>query len=375
MSLRGWIGSLVLVVVLVATAGALAAWKYSSIRSASAAAGQHPEPIESVTVAVAKSHEDRERSTSIGTVIALRSITLRNELAGTVRQVMFPPGQAVEEGAVLVTQDVSVEEAELKAQEAQAVVADTLLRRVQQASEKRAASEVEVDRARADRDIALAQIARIKAIIARKTLRAPFRARVGLADVHPGQYLNEGTQLTTLQGIDDAADVDFTVAQAVAVGLRVGQRVDVFASNDAAPTPARIVAMDARIDPTTRNALVRARIDHAANGPAPGSSVRVLVPVGSPRVAVAVPVSALRKGPGGDHVFVIEPARDGKTRVRQRPVLSGAMLGDDVLIQSGLRAGEKVAASGSFKLRDAVTVAIADELKPAADNSAAKVSR
>src|SRR5262249_53669050 len=227
MSLRGWIGSLALIVALVGTGVALAAWKYASIQNTNPAAAQHPEPIESVTVAVAKTREDRERATSIGTVIALRSITLRNELAGTIRQVTFTPGQVVEEGAVLVIQDVSVEEAELKAQEAQAVVADTLLRRVQQASENRAASEAEVDRARADRDIALAQIARIKAIIARKTLRAPFRARVGLADVHPGQYLNEGTQLTTLQGTDDAADVDFTMAQAVAVGLRVGQRVDV----------------------------------------------------------------------------------------------------------------------------------------------------
>jgi membrane fusion protein (multidrug efflux system) len=266
----------------------------------------------------------------------------------------------VEAGAVLVTLDVSVEEAELRAQEAQAAVAETLLRRVQRASESRAASEMEVDRARADRDVALAQIARIKAIIARKTLRAPFRARVGLADVHPGQYLNEGTQLTTLQGVDAAAHVDFTVAQAVAADLRVGGTVEVFAASDAAPTTARIVAIDARVDPTTRNAMVRARIERVGNGPAPGASVRVRVPVGSARPAVAVPVSALRKGPGGDHVFVIAPAQDGKTRALLRPVVSGAMQGDEILIHDGLRAGERVAASGSFKLRDAVLLAVAE---------------
>ena len=86
-----------------------------------------------------------------------------------------------------------------------------------------------MDRARAERDVALAQIARTKAIIARKTIRAPFRARVGIADVHPGQYLNEGTQLTTLQGVDDAAHVDFTVAQQVAAGLREGEPSRCFA--------------------------------------------------------------------------------------------------------------------------------------------------
>ena len=114
---------------------------------------------------------------------------------------------------------------------------------------------MEVDRARAERDVALAQVARTKAIIARKTIRAPFRARVGLADVHPGQYLNEGTQLTTLQGVDDAVHVDFTVAQRVAAGLREGDSVDVFATSDSSPIAATIVALDARVDPATRNAI------------------------------------------------------------------------------------------------------------------------
>jgi membrane fusion protein, multidrug efflux system len=268
---------------------------------------------------------------------------------------------SVDAGTVLVALDVSVEEAELKAQEAQAALAETTLDRMRRASENRAASQLEVDRARAERDVALAQIARTKAIIARKTIRAPFRARVGLADVHLGQYLNEGTQLTTLQGVDDAAHVDFTVAQRVAAALRVGQQVDVFATSDASPTAARIVALDARIDPTTRNATVRARIARGANAPAPGASVRVQVPVGPPRLAVAVPVSALRKGPGGDHVFVVAPGEDGKLRALLRSVESGAMLSDEVVIYAGLSAGERVAASGSFKLHDTGLVAIAGE--------------
>ena len=113
---------------------------------------------------------------------------------------MLTPGQIVDAGTVLVALDVSVEEAELKAQEAQAALAETMLGRMQRLSQNRVASETDVDRARAERDVALAQIARTRAVIARKTIRAPFRARVGMADVHPGQYLNEGTQLTTLAG-------------------------------------------------------------------------------------------------------------------------------------------------------------------------------
>jgi membrane fusion protein (multidrug efflux system) len=89
--------------------------------------------------------------------------------------------------------------------------------------------------------------------------------------------------------------------------------------------------------------------------------VRVRVPAGPPRKAVAVPVSALRKGPGGDHVFVIAPDKDGKPRAHVRQVESGAVLGDEVLIHAGLSAGEQVATSGSFKLREAALVAIASD--------------
>ena len=351
------IGSVVLPVLVLLIGVGLAAWKYDAIQDGQAASAHQPEPMETVSVALAKEIEHRQTTTSIGTVLALRSITLQNELAGTVRDVRLTPGQIVEAGTVLVALDVSVEEAELKAQEAQASLAKTVLDRRQNLNHEMATTQEEVDRARADLDVARAQIARTKAIIGRKTIRAPFRSRVGIADVHPGQYLNEGTLLTTLQGIDDAAHVDFTVAQQVAAELREGELVEVFAG-PSAPVTAKIVALDSRIDPATRNAVVRARIDGAGNVPSPGSSVRVRVPVGAPHKAVAVPVSALRKGPQGDQVFIIRQDKDGRARAHVQQVESGAMFGDEIVIHTGLTAGEQVAASGSFKLREAALVVI-----------------
>src|SRR5947209_33585 len=271
MNNRGWVGSAVLLGTLALTAGSLVAWKHASARKADAAAASQPEPIESVTLAVARARQYRPTTTSIGTVLALNSITLRNELPGTVREVMLIPGQVVEPGTILVALDVAVEEADLEAQTAQADLAKTTLARLERLRQADAASQEEVDQARAARDVAAAQIARTRAIIARKTIRAPFRARVGLADIHPGQYLNEGTELTTLQGVDAAAHVDFTVAQAVAAQLRAGESVAVFAPGDSNPIEARIVALDSRVDPVTRNALVRARISRRA--PSPGASV------------------------------------------------------------------------------------------------------
>lgn len=361
MNRRNWIGTVLLLTLVLSTGIGLVTWKYESIQASATASANQPEPMESITIAVAREMDHRQTTTSIGTVLALRSVMLKNELAGTVRNVRLTPGQIVEGGTLLVALDVSVEEAELKAQEAQAALAKTVLNRRQNLNQELATTQEEVDRARADLDIAYAQMARTRAIIAKKTIRAPFRARVGIADVHPGQYLNEGTFLTTLQGVGEAVHVDFTVAQQITSGLQDGETVEVFASGDPVPTQARIVALDARIDPTTRNAVVRARIDDTSHTPAPGASVRVRVPVGFPRKAVTIPVSALRKGPDGDRVFVIAPDQEHKTRAHVRQVESGAMIGDQIVIQAGLEAGETVAASGSFKLREGVLVAISGE--------------
>ena len=363
---RRWIAALLLLATLVAAGVGLAMWKVETVQKADAAAASQPEPAESVTTAVARSREHRQTVSAIGTVLATRSVTLRNELAGTVRYAALRPGQIVEAGPVLVKLDVSVEEAELAAQQAQATLAQTLLDRNEQASRTRAVSASEVDRARAERDVALAQIARTEAIIARKTIRAPFRARVGLADIHQGQYLDEGTVLTTLQGIDDTVHVDFAVPQRVAAGLRKGSDVQVFVTGDERPIAGSIIATDARVDPETRNAMIRARIDGGPSSPAPGASVRVEVPDGPPRSAVAVPVSALRKGPSGDHVYVIARGEDGRTRAHVRTVQSGPVLADEALIVQGLTAGEQVAATGSFKLRDNVLVTVADHAAAAA---------
>ena len=359
-----WLGSVILLALVVAAGGGLAAWKRMDLAAEEAASASQPEMPESLTVATALARDYRGTTTSIGTVLAARSVTLKNELPGTVREVALVPGAIVEEGAVLVALDVSVEEAELAAQEARAALAQTLLERVERALAKQGASEADVDRARAELDVARATAARTRAVIEKMTLRAPFRARVGLADVHPGQYLEAGTFLTTLQGQDETVHIDFTVTQEVAAGLSEGDRLEVVAREGRSPLAATIIALDARVDAGTRNAMVRAEVDAAA-APAPGASVLVHVPVGASRSVVTVPVSALRKGPSGDHVFVVAQGEDESLRAHVRAVESGTVLGDEVVIESGLEAGEQVAASGSFKLREGALVAVVPDIRDA----------
>ena len=98
---RGWVASSLLIAAIVGTGATLAVWKHSSMEAAEAASANQPEPMEMVTAAVASARDHRETTTSIGTVLALRSVELRNELPGTVRHVALRPGQIVEAGTVL----------------------------------------------------------------------------------------------------------------------------------------------------------------------------------------------------------------------------------------------------------------------------------
>ncbi|MBH0177771.1 MAG: efflux RND transporter periplasmic adaptor subunit [Nitrospira sp.] len=334
MNRQSRLGSVLLVLFVLLIGLGLAAWKYESVQVEQAASSHQPEPMESVTVAVARAIDHRQTTTSIGTVLALRSITLKNELAGTVRDVHLTPGQIVEAGTLLVALDVSVEEADLQAQEAQVTLAKTVLNRRQRLNQELATTQEEVDRARADLDVARAQIVRTKALIAKKTIRAPFRVRIGIADVHPGQYLDEGTLLTTLQGIGDAVHVDFSVAQQIAAGLRVGEIVEVFAAGDSPVVPAKIIALDSRVDPTTRNAMVRARIEETQYIPAPDPTPRsisasVLTSERSRRSPIG---SCVRCSPSSRHYPVCNESRSrvsdrsrcasGSTLTGSRPSIS-----------------------------------------------------
>lgn len=359
------IASLVLVLAAAGGAYVLMRAKGAANAQAAAAAANQPEPAAVVSASPARSATHARTTTAIGTVRAVRSVVLRNELPGSVREVRLASGQIVEQGALLVALDTSVEEAEVAAAQARVRLADTLLERIRRAAQSQGAAEADVDRAQAELDVARADVARLEAVIARKRLHAPFRARIGLSDLQVGQYLEAGTELALLQGVDEAVHIDFRVSQEVGARLVPGQSVEVLTA-DGRSHPAQLIASEAEIDARTRNATFRALMEGAA-APAPGGSVRVQVAIEDPQPVTLVSVAALRRGPAGDHVFVLAKGADGALRAQERRVTSGPMLGDEVVLLEGVAVGELVASLGSFKLFDGMLTALA----PASESGAA----
>lgn len=348
------------VVAILAVVAALAAFKYWRVATMIAAASAFGEPAVTVEVAAARPIAWQAQTSAAGTIVALQYVTLQNELSGTVVAVRFSSGQVVVEGQPLLELDTRTERAELNSAEADIALARLTVERTTKLVEQRAGTQAEVDRAQAQLAQAVARRDVIATTIARKILRAPFRGRIGLRDVHPGQYLAEGTELTTLESIADSVYVDFRLPQESAARLAPGAEVQISGGALAGPAAATVRAIDARADEASRTVRLRAEVAGLGTVLKPGEFVDVTVGVAAPREVLAVPLAAVRRAAYGDHVFVIGTAAadDKGPRVEQRFVRTGPVVGSDIVILDGLAAGDRVATEGSFKLRQGSLVQV-----------------
>ncbi|QEG40122.1 efflux RND transporter periplasmic adaptor subunit [Roseimaritima ulvae] len=351
--------------------GLLAGIAYAKSRQiqAAMAAPPPPEMPVAVTLTTAQPTTFRQTSVVIGNLLAPQSITLRTELAGVVTRVHMTPGGSVEKDAVLVELDTRSEQALLKSAEASRKLADSTLQRSQRLKLANANSASELDIAEAELTRAEAQIEELRVRIDKKTLRAPFAAHVGLFDLHVGQYLVEGTEITTLEGIADYLKIDFAMPSHVADAVSIGDQVALHVGAAGIRLSATIVAVDAAANALSRSVTARARLDNPPDILQPNDSVRVTVPYGPPIAARLIPATAIRRGPSGTLAFVVVEI-EGQLRAQSRDVVVAGSDGPNARVLSGVEAGEVVVADGSFKVFDGALVADAaaalDSTEPAA---------
>ncbi len=355
-------GSLVLVIAVVSVGGALAYAKYTQIQQAIHAPKPPEMPI-AVRASAVSQVTFRQQTTVIGTVLAKRSIMISNEVAGTVQKVGFESGDLVDEGQVLIQFDTSVEQAELLSAQARVRLSQSTLSRMRRAIASDAVTAAEVEEAQAVFDQATAAVAQLKAVIARKTILAPFRGRVGLRNTHEGQFLASGFQIATLQSVDDFIHVDFMIPQHAADWVAVGNQVSLIDS--VGTFNAKVIALDDKADKQSRNRMARAELSPVPPQLVPGDSVRVVIEYGPEITSAAVPPEAIRRAPMDTFVYVVEMDKEDKPRAQPRTINVGKTIGDKVAVLSGLQAGEQVVADGSFKAHEGALLMIeSSEQKP-----------
>jgi membrane fusion protein (multidrug efflux system) len=334
-----------------------------------------PQP-QTVTATVVSAMEWQPQLSSVGTLTAVHGVDISSEVAGQVRKVNFKSGQNVQTGELLVQLNADSEIAQLNALSAAAELAATTLKRDQAQYEAEAVSQAQLDNDIADLKSKKAQLAQQQALLAKKIIRAPFAGRVGITTTNPGQYLNPGDKIVTLQAIDPIY-VDFYLPQRQVGMVTVGQEVD--ARSDAYEDKAfrgKITAINPKLDTTTRNFQVQATIANPKHLLLPGMYANAMVDVGEKKRYLTLPQTAITYNPYGSTVFIVKPAAlkenapaapqaEAGLEVEQVFVTTGDTRGDQVAITSGLKEGQMVVTSGQIKLQNGSHIVIDNAVQPA----------
>lgn len=359
----------VVVAGLVVVVGVLAGVKASQIVTMVRAGESFVPPPEAVASARVEAAQWEAAQAAIGSLVAVRGVTLGAELPGRVREIAFESGSAVKQGAVLVRLDTSAEEAQLAAAEADASLARLNLQRTRRLRQGEASAQADLDAAEARAKQAGATVANLQATIAKKTVRAPFDGRISIRQVELGQILSPGTPIASLQAVSPM-HADFWLPQQALADLRPGQRArlrtDAF---QGASWDGEITTINPEVDATTRNVRVRATFPNPDGRLRPGMFANVDVLSSAKRRVLTVPATAVIFAPYGDSVFALEEKKDGGRTVtvaHQKFVRTGERRGDLVAVEAGLEAGEDVVSSGAFKLRNGAAVKVNNALAPKA---------
>jgi len=342
-------------------------FKFFQIKAAIAQGKAYQAPPEAVTTTVARQEEWDTTLAAIGTVSAVRGVTVSADLPGIVEAILFDSGRTVRRGDVLLRLDTRQERAQLAAAEAQRELTRVALERQKGLLAQGITAQAAYDQAAAEFKQAEARVGEIRATIERKTIRAPFSGTLGIRLVNLGEYLSGGAPIVALQSLQPAY-VEFSVPQQELRLLRAGSAVHVTSDAFNGLEIGKVTAIDSIVDPSTRNVRVQATFANRDGRLRPGIFVETQLERGTTVPVITLPVSSISYAPFGDSVFIVEAVKgsDGKSYrgVRQQFVKLGESRGDQVAVLSGLKPGEEVVTSGVFKLRPGSAVIINNDVQP-----------
>jgi len=305
-----------------------------------------------------------------------------------VLDIRFKSGQDVKKGQILVELNADSDKAQLLSLQAAADLAATVLKRDKAQFDAQAIAQAQVDSDAADLKGKRALVAQQQATIDKKTIRAPFSGKLGITTVNPGQYVNPGDKIVTLQTIDPIY-VDFNLPQKEAGNLTIGQVVNVMTDGfPGVQFPGRITAVSPKVDTTTRNIAIEATFANPKRQLLPGMFANAQVDVGAKKQYLTLPQTAITYNPYGSTVFVVMTADEAAQAaakpasgasapapaaaasgsalvVQQAFVTTGETRGDQVAILKGLKEGQQVVTSGQLKLKNGTQIVIDNAVLPA----------
>ena len=330
---------------------------------------KRPVNAETVTAAGVEPQNWESTLTAVGSLVAVQGVTVSAEMAGKVTLIAFEPGARVQAGDLLMQQDVVSETAQLRSAEANLALAKVNFERAAKLLQQKTYSRSEYDSADAQFKQAAAQADNLKAVIAKKTIRAPFAGVLGIRLINLGQMLSAGDAIVSLQALDPVF-VNFSLPQQQLSKIKTGLTVRI--KSDALPDKileGTITAVNPQVEAATRNIMVQGTIKNSDLLLRPGMFVTVTLVLPEQQAVLAIPATGVLNAPYSDSVFIVEKAPDnstaaGGTVVRQQFVRLGVRQGDFVAVNAGLKQGDRIVSTGVFKLRNGQAVAVDNTLTP-----------
>ncbi|WP_407275264.1 efflux RND transporter periplasmic adaptor subunit [Halothiobacillus sp. DCM-1] len=329
----------------------------------------HGMPPQTVSTMVVEPSEWQPKIEAVGTLRAVQSTNLTTEVSGLIKAIHFKSGESVKAGQVLLELNADPLKAQLPQLQANVTLAEQNLQRDRAQLKIQAVSQAVIDSDEATLKSAKSQLDAQNALIAQKTLRAPFAGVLGIRQVDLGQFLAAGTAVVSLQHLDPMY-LDFKIPQSQLHLIQIGDALTV--ETNAAPGQTfqgKIQAIEPQIDTATRNLTVRAEIANPDGKLLPGVFATAQLRQGNPESFLTLPTTAIAYNPYGSTVFVVVDkgqGADGKPQqvAEQRFVTTGMTRGDQTAILSGLKAGETVVTAGQIKLRNGTPVLINNTIEP-----------
>jgi multidrug efflux system membrane fusion protein len=315
----------------------------------------------------------------IGSVEPSSSVAIRAQVTGELTEVTFREGDDVRSGQTLFRLDrrpleaaLQQAEANLARDTAQAANARAQAERASELASRGIATKEQVETsstnataldATVTADRAALENARVQLQYA--TIAAPISGRTGALQVHPGNLVraNDTTPLVVINQIAPV-NVSFAVPENQLPTLKhyLSQgAVQVMAeapTDEEGPSQGRITFVDNAVDPTTGTIKVKGSFPNADRRLWPGQFVNVVLTL-TTQEAVTVPTAAVQLGQQGSYVFVV---KDGQT-AEMRPVDAGRAVGEETIVESGVKAGETVVTDGQLQLVPGSRVTIKDAAK------------
>jgi RND family efflux transporter MFP subunit len=303
----------------------------------------------------------------VGMIRSLRSTTIQPQVEGFVRRIFVKAGDRVRAGQPLVQIDPDKQQASVAAfestraaREADVAFARQQLDRMQKLHEAGAVSRAELEQAETAYKTAQAQLKAIDSQIRESQVQlqyyrvtAPSAGIVGDIPVRQGDRVEQSTLITTIDA-GQGLEVYISVPLERATDLRTGLPVELLDSDGKVVATNPITFVAPRADDTTQSVLVRAMLRNVPPSTRVMQYARARI-VWSTEPALTVPIVAVNRISGQYFVFVAEQGKEGAV-ARQRPVRLGDVVGEEYVVQGGLKAGERVIVSNLQKIGDGAPV-------------------